>query len=336
MPGTKCNLSSTKYACQSATTKILPNSQGKRQRGMDSIEYSIGLVILVFMFIFLIIIINIRKTDESQISVLLRIFANYLQLISSMMSLNIKIPASITSIFSPVNQIGASSEVFLSFDCFVTAYDIKGPFSSNKVFKVFLTGLLPLILLIVFAVIWLWAKCMNKKLVPDLQRNIAISFISIVFLLYPRIVQSAFSMFECVSIDSGDKRSKINLYDSCYGSNHIKWVLAIALPIIVIWVVSMPLIALYLLYKNHNKNEDNKVKQYFLILYQGLKPRAYYWEFVNIFLKSLNINILQYNVLFLSTNQDHDVNSYADFFNEDSKLDKTISSIIFKIENRDR
>ena len=163
MPGTKCNLPSTKYACQSATTKILPNSQGKRQRGMDSIEYSIGLVILVFMFIFLIIIINIRKTDESQISVLLRIFANYLQLTSSMMSLNIKIPASITSIFSPVNQIGASSEVFLSFDCFVTAYDIKGPFSSNKVFKVFLTGLLPLILLIVFAVIWLWARCINKK-----------------------------------------------------------------------------------------------------------------------------------------------------------------------------
>ena len=174
---------------------------------------------------------------------------------------------------------------FLSFDCFVTAYDIKGPFSSNKVFKVFLTGLLPIILLIVFVIIWLWARCINKKLVLDLQRNIVISFISIVFLLYPRLVQSAFSMFECVSIDSGDNRSKIILYDSCYGSNHIKWLLAIALQIIVIWVISMPLIALYLLYKNHNKNEDNKVKQYFLILYQGLKPRAYYWEFVNIFRK---------------------------------------------------
>ena len=72
----------------------------------------IGMIIIVFMFIFLIVIVNIRKTQESQISVLLRIFANYLQLISSMMSLNIKLPVSITSMFSPVNQIGASSEVF--------------------------------------------------------------------------------------------------------------------------------------------------------------------------------------------------------------------------------
>ena len=122
-------------------------------------------------------------------------------------------------------------------------------------------------------------------MVPDFQRNIVISFISIVFLLYPRLVQSAFSMFECVSIDSGDNRSKINLYDSCYGSNHIKWLLAIAFPILVVWVISMPAIALYLLYKNHSQNEDNKVKQYFLILYQGLKPKAYYWEFVNTFRK---------------------------------------------------
>ena len=245
----------------------------------------IGLIILVFMFIFLMIIVNIHKTKESQFSVLLRIFTSYLQLISGMMSFNIKFPTIIINIFLPVNEVGASSDVFLSFDCFVIDYNIQGPFSSNKIFKIFLSGFLPILLLIVFAVIWLWAKCINKKLVPDFQRNIVISFISIVFLLYPRLVQSAFSMFECVSIDSGDNRSKINLYDSCYGSNHIKWLLAIALPIIVIWVISMPLIALYLLYKNHNKNEDNKVKQYFLILYQGLKPRAYYWEFVNTFRK---------------------------------------------------
>ena len=32
---------------------------------------------------------------------------------------------------------------------------------------------------------------------------------------------------------------------------------------------------------------DNKIKQYFLILYQGLKHESFYWEFINILRKFL-------------------------------------------------
>ena len=233
----------------------------------------VGLIIIVLMFVFLIIIVNIRKIKESQFSVLLRIFTNYLQLISGMMSFNIKFPTIITNMFLPVNEVGASSDVFLSFDCFVTDFDIKGPFSSNKIFKAFLSGFLPIILLFVFVIIWLWLKLVNWRLVPNFQRNITISFISVVFIFYPRLVQSIFSMFECVTINSGNNRSKINLFDSCYGSKQIKWLLVISLQIFVIWVSSMPAIALYLLYKNRNKSNDNIIKQNFLILNQGLKSK---------------------------------------------------------------
>ena len=54
----------------------------------------------------------------------------------------------------------------------------------------------------------------------------------------------------------------------------------IAVPIIVIWVISLPSLALFLLYKHHSKKES-KIKQYFLILYQGLKQDKFYWEFMN-------------------------------------------------------
>jgi len=43
----------------------------------------------------------------------------------------------------------------------------------------------------------------------------------------------------------------------------------------------MPGFALYLLFKNIKKEENNAVKSYFLILYQGLNPERFYWEFVN-------------------------------------------------------
>ena len=35
------------------------------------------------------------------------------------------------------------------------------------------------------------------------------------------------------------------------------------------------------MYKYTRKEGDNKVKQYFLILNQGLKTKHFYWEFVN-------------------------------------------------------
>jgi len=48
----------------------------------------------------------------------------------------------------------------------------------------------------------------------------------------------------------------------------------------------MPLITLVLLFRNIKKKES-KITQYFLILYQGLKPDKFYWEFVNTLRKSL-------------------------------------------------
>ena len=55
----------------------------------------------------------------------------------------------------------------------------------------------------------------------------------------------------------------------------------IAAPIIFVWVISVPCIALLLLIKYINKPGENKIKVYFLILVQGLKEKKFYWEFVN-------------------------------------------------------
>ena len=224
------------------------------------------------------------------------VLTNYLQLISSMMLFNIKFPIAVSNVFSPMTNLGETSSVFLSFDWFVSDLEIKGPFPSNAIFKVALSGVLPIILLLIFTIIWAWVKLTCNKLAPDFRRNVMISFISIVFLLYTRLVQSTFNMFGWALIDSNDNRSKIHLEDSWYGTSHIKILLFVAVPIILVWVISMPLIALFLLFKNYNKQENNKVKQYFLILYQGLKPNAYYWEFVNTLRKVLILML--FNIMY--------------------------------------
>ena len=55
----------------------------------------------------------------------------------------------------------------------------------------------------------------------------------------------------------------------------------LGLPILLFWVTLIPIISLVVLTLSIKKEDDNKVKQYFLILYQGFKHEVFYWEFVN-------------------------------------------------------
>lgn len=121
------------------------------------------MVIAVFTFFMIIIAINVRKTKESEVSVLFKIMTNYLQLITTTMSLSTKFPKNITNMFSVFEEVGGASDTFLSFDCFVMDYDIKGPFPSNTLFKIFMAALLPLVLTVIVFSIWLLVYLLARK-----------------------------------------------------------------------------------------------------------------------------------------------------------------------------
>ena len=235
----------------------------------------------------LLIIINIRKSKESELSTLMRILTNYLQLISTSLSFDVQYPRSLTDMFVPVNRVGSSSDTFLSFDCFVTDFEITGPFPSNTFFKLFLMALLPIILFVIISMIWVVVKLIRKQWIPDLKRNIAISFISIIFLLHPTLTENSLSIFQCVEIDDGENKVRIYTEMDCFNSEHISWCFILGFPILVIWVIFTPIFALVMLAVNIKKGDGNKIKQYMLILYQGLKIDRYYWEFVNTLRKVL-------------------------------------------------
>ena len=58
---------------------------------------------------------------------------------------------------------------------------------------------------------------------------------------------------------------------------------------IIIWVIATPVLAFIILYRNRDDLDDDKIKQYYLILYQGFTRKAFYWEFVNVFRKVIII-----------------------------------------------
>jgi hypothetical protein len=264
-----------------------------------------GVGLVVFVFFMILITINVRKTEECQVSALFRIMTNYIQLLTTSMSFSSSFPESLTDIFSPASRVGGASDTFLSFDWFITDYDVRGPFPSNSLFKLFLSALLPIILTLVVSLIWLGVHFVYRKWAPVLLRCLIISFISVVFLLHPKLTEQSISLLRWVEIDEGKSRVRIDTSIEWYLAEHFLWLWALTLPILIIWVAACPLVALLLLVKKIKKKDGNKAKQYLLILYQGLKQDKFYWEFVNTLRKVLLLLILMLSdtlkVLFSAT-----------------------------------
>lgn len=245
----------------------------------------LGVLLLIVLFMIATIIINIRKSKDNQFSILTKIFTNYIQLISLWLSFGISVPNSFSKIFSLSKYLGTGNEAFFSFDCFIEDTEIRAFAPSNTLFKTFLFSLLPLalilvIFLIIFIVTWI-IRAFNKNKKLDLKRYFAISTICIIFLLHPSLTLESLRLFQCIQIDDGEFRMRSHMEYKCFSFQHLTWALGVGLPMLIVWVIGVPSIALFFLIKHRTELEDMKIKKYLLLIYQGLKHKAFYWEFVN-------------------------------------------------------
>jgi hypothetical protein len=68
---------------------------------------------------------------------------------------------------------------------------------------------------------------------------------------------------------------------------------------LVFWGIAVPAVAFIVLFKSRHHLDEWAVQRYFLVVYQGLKPEVFYWEFVNItrkfMLLSLNAVLYSYD-----------------------------------------
>ena len=163
--------------------------------------------------------------------------------------------------------------------------------------KIWMLALLPIILIILFIFVFGFFHIILPKWFTDFKRNMVISTITILFLMHPTIAETSLGMFQWINIDEGINKVKIDLNIDWYSLQHITWWLIIGVPMIIVWVLGWPIIALVILIRNRKNLEKQNIQRYFIVLYQGLKNHAFYWEFINTFRK---LGIVTINV-FLST-----------------------------------
>ena len=222
----------------------------------------IAIVIAAFAFLMIMIILILRKRKENQTSILIRILTNYLQLISLSMSFNLRFPSSLTQAFNAFDTIGSSSDTFLSYDWFFTSIQVTGFTPSVQLFKILLTGLLPLILFAACSLIWILLYYSMNKWFSNLKLNMVVSAICIIFLLHPTITKSALLVFEWIVVDANDKRMKMYMEYKWYSAEILyllvifTWIAFVSLPTLIVWVIGAPCLAFIILYKYRHNLED--------------------------------------------------------------------------------
>jgi len=181
--------------------------------------------------------------------------------------------------------------MILSVDCFVRDNGI----TTNPAFiKMILACMFPLICIGTSLVFWIIFKIFSRN--TNAITNLIKSIIIIIFISLPTITTITFAIYNCVNIfNNGSTYLALDMSIECWTGSHSYYAESFGIPIIIIWVVGFPLLALGILFfKRKSLNENGTLVRYGF-LYTGLNSNAFYWEILLHFRKVLLICI---NVFF--------------------------------------
>lgn len=117
----------------------------------------------------------------------------------------------------------------------------------------------------------------SDRKISDVDKFVA-SSITLVYLLYPTMCSSSFSLVACQPVGKMRTFLQRDLEIECYGPNHMPWFVLLALPALLGYVLGLPLIAFILLKKNKHRLHFRHERFRYGILCIGYKDETYYWE----------------------------------------------------------
>jgi hypothetical protein len=241
------------------------------------------IVIVALLIVALIIFTAIRSAQRprSLIAIYLKIFMNYLQMIVVSSSLNLNWPSFVRTFLSGQEEAGGVAEQLFSFECLLQ--DINISQGSMYFAKIIGMTCLPLVLFALATVTWAGVLCCFH--VKEIWLKMKATMVVILFILHPNITKAMFAYFACMDLGTGELWLISDLSIKCWDAEHIRQILLVVLPSIVVWVVGLPTLALFYLIIKHNSLEAWHIKQVFSFLYKGYERPYFYWEFVILYRK---------------------------------------------------
>lgn len=245
----------------------------------------VGLLALLFiMFVIKMSLISAHRTS-SQFSIYMKIFVNYLQLVTVTAAFDLAWPVDVSTMLSAQESAGSISEQIFALDCYGSSEDSQ---RQTVFLKLIIVSCIPLFILVISALFWLliaWCRSRWDYLKSQLVNSLAVTF----FIAHPSIFKVAIDSLNCKEIDHNEFWMSSYLNIRCWDDFHSRYALAAGLPSIMLWGILTPLGALAILVKLRSKLDTLAVRIRLGFLYTGYKSEKFYWEFVILYRKVLLI-----------------------------------------------
>ncbi|CAG9330615.1 unnamed protein product [Blepharisma stoltei] len=272
-------------ACASGYSRTSTNTCGKCPDLVSNAFKVVGIV-LVMIIVWGIMVKTTRNSaykPKSVQSIYIKIFVNYLQLVTLMTTFHLQWPSSVSQLFSVQNDTGSVSQEFFSYDCFLD----EGQ-GNNQVYfsKLVIMSIIPIIIAIISILFW-GSVAIYKKTLTSFKNDLTSTIVILLFLYHPNLVKSMFAMFSCREIEEGEYWLIDNLDIRCWDDRHIFYSVTVAAPSILVWGIGIPTLSLYFLWRNKRRLDSISVRLQFGFLFNGYKAKSYYWELVILYRKIL-------------------------------------------------
>ena len=279
--------------------------------------YAITIVIMLVALIYIIFTIKKAlsfKKDEKRKSnkaaILMKILTNYFQLVSIVSSFNFNWSDNTATMMSGQSQVSESSGQIFNFDCVLRSLGTENIGLRSFFLKLSFIAIFPVIAYVICKLVWLviFYKRHKKdlfKYILQMNNRLMTSMVVIMFIIHPTIVKTSIFSFRCTNLSNTNEPIYYLEKDyemQCWESTHLKWVLIVALPALIIWGFGLPMLALYTIRKNLEKLNDFEFKKAYGFLYDGYKIERYFWEIVILYRKIIMVFISVFLVTYsLST-----------------------------------
>jgi hypothetical protein len=271
------------YECTKGLARFRPKSlcEPCDSQPLIYLKLIISALFIIGYVIFQSTIFSRIERTEPNVAIFIKLLLNHIQTVGMIGLIDFGWTLDFDIYFKFQDYISFITEDFLSIDCFVQNID-----ENLFVIKIIFTTLLPIILSVIIFFIWLGlfyfifliqrrdqssTRMKIKSKIGDyLIEKMRISTLVIVYILYPEILRKSFSLMNCIQLDneSGLKTLSFSPNLECWSKQHTFWVLAVALPGIIIWGILIPFFILVglLYYKKYiiqmlssNNNNDKKI-----------------------------------------------------------------------------
>ncbi|CAD8087564.1 unnamed protein product [Paramecium sonneborni] len=222
---------------------------------------------------------------QASTAILIKVFTNYLQIISTIATFQLQVPSELASV---VNSVGNPIEsMAYSLDCFlITISDI-----AIMYFRIVWSLMMATSYITVFFTIG--GIAIIAKYIKYNISFISTALIYIFIYLQPNLIGGLISLisYRIISNEYWVQGNVAYRYDTY---QHAKWLITFCFPLLLIFSIFIPTFFWYGVKKNKSNLDKTKVRQKWGYLYNEYKLHAYYWETIKILQKQLIIIVLAY------------------------------------------